>query len=74
MTYHNQRPQCPSLSPHVLLNVSIYRIHNGGLKTLERGWTAMSILKALMQNCKMANGTSNFTAVVLTEDDIPGAA
>ena len=34
----------------------------------------MNVLKALIQNCKMANATSNSTAVVLTEDDIPGAA
>ena len=26
-----------------------------------------------MQNCKMANASSNYTAVVLTENDIPGA-
>ena len=29
---------------------------------------------ALMQNCKMANASSNYTAVVLTENDIPRAA
>ena len=29
---------------------------------------------ALMQNCKMANATSDSTIVVLTENDIPGAA
>ena len=29
---------------------------------------------ALMQNCKMANASSNSKAVVLTENDIPGAA
>ena len=35
----------------------------------------MSILMSLMQNCKMANyASSNSTAVVLTENDIPGAA
>ena len=34
----------------------------------------MSVLPALMQNCKMANASSNSTAVVLTENDIPGAA
>ena len=34
----------------------------------------MNILKALIQNCKMANATSNSTSVVLTENDIPGAA
>ena len=34
----------------------------------------MSVLMALMQNCKMANATSNSTSVVLTENDIPGAA
>ena len=28
----------------------------------------------LMQNCKMANATSNSTAVVLTENDFPRAA
>ena len=28
---------------------------------------------ALMQNCKMANPTSNSTASVFTENDIPGA-
>ena len=45
-----------------------------GLKTSDRGWTVMNVLKALMQNCKMANATSNSTSVVLTENDIPGAA
>ena len=30
------------------------------------------VLVALMQNCKMVNATSNFTAVVLTENDITG--
>ena len=34
----------------------------------------MNILKALIQNCKMANATSNSTSVVLTENDTPGAA
>ena len=34
----------------------------------------MNILKALIQNCKMANATSNSTSVVLTDNDIPGAA
>ena len=34
----------------------------------------MSALKALIQNCKMANATSNYTAVVFTENDIPRAA
>ena len=34
----------------------------------------MSVLPVLMQNCKMANASSNSTAVVLTENDIPGAA
>ena len=29
-------------------------------------------LMALMQNCKMANATSNSMAVVLAENDIPG--
>ena len=32
----------------------------------------MNVLKALIQNCKMANATSNSTSVVLTENDIPG--
>ena len=31
----------------------------------------MDVLKALMQNCKMANATSNSTSVFLTENDIP---
>ena len=31
----------------------------------------MNVLKALTQNCKMANATSNSTSVVLTENDIP---
>ena len=47
-----------------------HRIHNGGLKTSDRGWTTMSVL----MNCNMANTTSNSTAVVCTENDIPGAA
>ena len=34
----------------------------------------MSVLMALMQNCKMANASSNYTAVVLTENDIPRTA
>ena len=34
----------------------------------------MSVLMALMQNCKMASASSNSMAVVLTENDIPGAA
>ena len=34
----------------------------------------MSVLMALIRNCKMANTTSDFTAVVLTENDIPGSA
>ena len=34
----------------------------------------MNVLKALIQNCKMANATSNSTSVVPTENDIPGAA
>ena len=35
----------------------------------------MSVLMAFnMQNCKIANAISNSTAVVLTENDIPGAA
>ena len=34
----------------------------------------MSVLKALIENCKMANAASNSTFVVLTENDIPGAA
>ena len=34
----------------------------------------MIILMAHMQNCKMANATSNSTVVVLTEKDIPGTA
>ena len=34
----------------------------------------MDILMALMQNCKMVNATSNSTAIVLTENDIPGVA
>ena len=34
----------------------------------------MSVLMALMQNCKMTNATSNSMAVVLAETDIPGAA
>ena len=33
----------------------------------------MSVLMALMQNCKMVSTTSNSTAVVLPENDIPGA-
>ena len=33
-----------------------------------------NVLKALIQNCKMANATSNSTSVVLTENDTPGAA
>ena len=28
MTYHNQRPQCPSLSPHVLLNFAIFKYNS----------------------------------------------
>ena len=57
-------------------NCYIHRIHihNGGLKTSDRGWTVLNLLKALIQNCKMANATSNSTAVVLTENNIPGAA
>ena len=51
----------------------IHRIHSGGLKTSDRGWTGMSILMALIQNCRMANASSNSTAVVFTENDIPGA-
>ena len=46
----------------------------GGLKTSDRGWTVMNVLKALMQSCKMANATSNSTSGVLTENDIPGDA
>ena len=57
-----------------ICNNGIHRMHNGGLKTSDRGWTGTSVLMALMQNCKMANGSSNSTAVVLTENDIPGAA
>ena len=40
-------------------NCYIHRIHihNGGLKTSDRGWTVLNVLKALMQNCKMANAT-----------------
>ena len=34
----------------------------------------MSVLMALKQNCKIANATSNSTAVILTENDILGAA
>ena len=34
----------------------------------------MNVLKALIQNCKMANVTSNSTSVVPTENDIAGAA
>ena len=30
--------------------------------------------KTLIQNCRMVNATSNSTSVVLTENDIPGAA
>ena len=52
----------------------IHRIHNGGLKTSDRGWTGTSVLMALIQNCKMANASSKSTAVVLTVNDIPGAA
>ena len=44
------------------------------LKTSDQGWTVMNILKALIQNCKMLNATSNSTSVVLTENDIPRAA
>ena len=53
---------------------TIHRIHNGALKTSDRGWIGMSVLMALMQNCKMASASSNSMAVVLTENDIPGAA
>ena len=34
----------------------------------------MNVLKALIQNREMANTTSNSTSVVLTENDVPGAA
>ena len=34
----------------------------------------MSILMALMENCKMVNTTSNCAAVVFTENDFPEAA
>ena len=51
----------------------IHCIHNGRLKMSDRRWTEMSILMALMQNCKMVNTSLNSTAVVLTENDIPGA-
>ena len=34
----------------------------------------MSVLMALMQNCKMANASSNSAAVILIENDIPRAA
>ena len=34
----------------------------------------MNVLKALIQNCKMANAISNSMAVVLTKNDIPRAA
>ena len=34
----------------------------------------MKVLKALIQNGEMANNTSNSTSVVLTENDVPGAA
>ena len=34
----------------------------------------MNVLKALIQNCEMANATSNSTSVVPTENDIPRAA
>ena len=34
----------------------------------------MNVLKSIIQNCKMANATSNSTSVVLTDNDIPGAA
>ena len=44
------------------------------LKTSDRGWTVVNVLKALIQNCKMANAISNSTSVVLTDNDIPGAA
>ena len=33
----------------------------------------MNVLKALIENCKMTNATSNSTSVILTENDIPGA-
>ena len=33
----------------------------------------MNVLKALIQNFKMANTTSNSTSVVLAENNIPGA-
>ena len=34
----------------------------------------MSVLKALTQNCKIANAISNSTAVVVTKNNIPEAA
>ena len=34
----------------------------------------MNVLKALIQNYKMVSATSNSTSVVLTENNIPGAA
>ena len=34
----------------------------------------MNVLKALIQNCKMANAFSNSTIVIHAENDIPGAA
>ena len=34
----------------------------------------MSVLMALMENCKLANATSNSAAVVFTEYDVPEAA
>ena len=50
--------------------IAIHRIHNGELKTSDRGWATMSVLT---QNCKMANASSHSTAVVLAENGIQGA-
>ena len=33
MTYHNQRPQCPSLSPHVLLLELNFGCQNGQVES-----------------------------------------
>ena len=38
MTYHSQRPQCPSLSPHVLLHTVKSHFKALGLYNLKRGF------------------------------------
>ena len=55
-----------AIGSSIFILMAIHRIHNGaqnhqvepspgGLKTSDRDWTVMNVLKALIQNCKMAN-------------------